>query len=257
MAPLPAEPPTLVLIGASNMTRGFGVLRALAARAWPGPVDIVAALGMGRSFGLTSSVLGRRLPPVLDCGLWRALSERPRKEVVAVVGDVGNDLLYGQDVDTIVRWVDECLGRLRAMGARLVLTSLPPAVGGISRARFLVFRSLLFPVSPLRFETLGAALPALEAGLRQLAAAHGAAFVPLRRAWYGVDPIHIRVRACRSAWSEITASVMPVAACPRVGLARSLATYTLLAERQWLLGREVRRAQPCRREPDGTTIALY
>ena len=249
--------PTVVLIGASNMTRGLAVLRALSARACGRPHEVLAAIGMGRSYGIHSSVFGRRLPPVLDCGLWRALDERPRRELLAVVGDVGNDLLYGQEVDLILRWVDECVGRLRARGARVVLTSLPPRVADLSRPRFLFFRSVLFPFSPLRYEALGDVLPALDEGLRRIAGAHGAALVPLRREWYRIDPIHILPSRSRAAWSEILAPIAHVESCPPVGIAPSLRTYTLLAERQWLLGREVRRAQPILRQPDGTTVALY
>lgn len=239
------------------MTRGLGVLRALSAQAWGMPHEVLAAIGMGRSYGLPSSILGRRLPPLLECGLWDALDRRPRRDLVALVGDVGNDLLYGQDVEVILRWVDECVRRLRARGARVVLTSLPPTVAEISRTRFLLFRSVLFPISPLRYESLGPALPALDEGLRRIAAAHGAALVPLRREWYGFDPIHIRPARCRAAWAEIVSSAAPVRACPPVGVARSLRTYTLLAERQWLWGREIMRVQPCIRQPDGTTVALY
>jgi hypothetical protein len=46
-------------------------------------------------------------------------------------------------------------------------------------------------------------------------------------------------------------------ACPAVGLRRSLRVYRLLAERQWLLGREVRRAQPVWRAAGGSTLSLY
>ncbi len=255
--PATSDRPTVVLIGASNMTRGLGVLRELSYQAWGAPVDLLAAIGLGRSYGLASSVLGRRLPSVLDSALWDALRERPRAPLVAFVGDVGNDLLYGQDTGTILGWVDECVRRLASVGARLVLTSLPPAVAEISRARFLLFRSAFFPRSDLRFESIPSAAAALDAGLRQIAERHRAAFVELRREWYGYDPIHIRLRHCRGAFREIVSAAAPVAGCPPVRLSRSLQTYILLADRQWLLGREVRRRQPCLREPGGGSVSLY
>jgi len=254
----PPERPTVVILGASNVTRGLGALRALLGRAVPGaPLEVMAALGMGRSYGLTSHVIGRGLPSVLECGLWRALDERPRPGLVAFVTDVGNDLLYGQDVGTILAWVDECTARLQARGARLVLTSLPPAVAEISRARFLLFRSILFPRSTLRFESLETALPALDDGLRRIASRYGAAFVELRRDWYGFDPIHVRLRAHREAFTEIVSAAASVDSCPSVPLSRALQTFALLAERQWIFGREIRRPQPCLREADGTTVSLY
>jgi hypothetical protein len=250
------EGETIVLVGASNWTRGLGVLRGIFGRTAGGPVSVLAAIGMGRSYGLTSSVLGRSLPAVLDCGLWPALDARP-PGFLAFVADVGNDLLYGQDVPTILAWVDECARRLQTRGARLVMTSLPPTVAEVSYLRFLLFRSLLFPRSTLRFDSLPQALADLNAGLRRIAAARSAAFVPLRREWYGFDPIHMRLRDQRAAFAEIVSAAETVPPFPPATLARSLRTYALLAERQWLFGREIRRAQPCLRDPDGSTVSLY
>jgi hypothetical protein len=248
--------PTVVLIGASNMTRGLGVLSTLAAATW-GAADVLAAVGLGRSYGACSRVLGRSLPGVLECGLWTALERRPPGPLVALLGDVGNDLLYGYDTDTIVRWVDTCLTRLRSLGARLLLTSLPPRVGAISRTRFLLFRSALFPYSTLRYEDLPGAVATLDRGLLERAERYGAAWAELRREWYGIDPIHIRLRQSGEAWAAILSALQPVPPCPPVGMQRSLRTYHLLAERQWLFGREVRGTQPCVRDPDGTTVSLY
>jgi hypothetical protein len=249
--------PAVVLLGASNVTRGLGVLSRLAAAAWGAPVDLLAAVGVGRSYGARSRVLGRSLPGILDCGLWPALDARGPGPIVAMVGDVGNDLVYGYDTDTILRWIDECLSRLRARGARLLLTSLPPAAGEISRARFLLFRNILFPYSTLRYESLPGAVAALNGSLRTMAERYGAAYVELRREWYGFDPIHIRLRQSRRAWGEVLSALGPMPACPPVGLGPSLRTYRLFADRQWLFGLELRRPQPCRREPDGSTLSLY
>jgi hypothetical protein len=97
----------------------------------------------------------------------------------------------------------------------------------------------------------------LNAGLRRIADVRGAAFVPLRGEWYGFDPIHMRLRDQRAAFTEIVSAAEPVPPAPPVTFARALRTYALLAERQWLFGREVRRAQPCLRDPDGSTVSLY
>jgi len=246
----------VVFIGASNLTRGFAVLSELATRAWGRPLSLVAALGHGRSYGLRTWVLGRSLPSILDCGLWRALGQPFDGPTVAFVGDVGNDLVYGQDPDTILRWVRECVQRLKEAGAEVILTSLPPTLGELSRVRFLFFRNILFRRSPLRFESLATVVPALEAGLRQIARENKTGFIELRREWYGLDPIHIRTRRCRQAWSEIVSTVVPVAPCPRLGPIRVLRPYLMFPERQWLFGVPMRRSRPYRLA-GGTTVALY
>jgi hypothetical protein len=249
-------PARIVFIGASNMTRGFPVLVELADRAWGRPISILAALGHGRSYGMTSWVLGRRLPAVLDCGLWRRLEEVHEGPTVAFVGDVGNDLVYGEDVETILRWVRECVSRLKSAGAQVILTSLPPTIAELSRVRFLVFRNLFFRRSPLQFESLATMVPALESGLREIAREHDTGFIELRPEWYGLDPIHIRTSRCRQAWSEIVSAAVPVDRCPRLGPIRLLRSYLMRPERQWLFGIPLGRSRPYPR-PGGTTVALY
>jgi hypothetical protein len=96
---------------------------------------------------------------------------------------------------------------------------------------------------------------ALEQGLGDLARTHGARYVALKPEWYGLDPIHIRPWRCRRAWAEILGEgAIPG---PRVGIARAIATYRLFPERQWMFGREMRRAQPCSRLATGSTVSLY
>lgn len=247
----------MVLIGASNMTRGFAAFAELAAAAWGTRMEVLAAVGVGRSYGTTTRVLGRTLPSVLDCGLWRALDTGPREGgTVAFVGDVGNDFLYGRDVPTIVAWVDECVRRLASQGARIVMTSLPPTADGLTRARFFLFRKLLFPSSPVRYEAIHEGVPALDAGVRAIARTRGAALVEMRREWYGFDPIHIRFRQCRTAWQQIVAAAAPVGACPPLGLRRSLRPYLMTPEWQRLLGVEMRRALPYRL-PGGASVRFY
>src|SRR5437016_5976799 len=86
-----------VLLGASNLKMGLPrVVRRLLAAAG-GPVDVLAACGHGRSYIQWSRIfLGARgLPGIVECGLWKSLAGRPPLPTVALVMDVGNDLLYG------------------------------------------------------------------------------------------------------------------------------------------------------------------
>ncbi len=77
----------LIVLGASNVTRAFHVIAAGAARTWGPGVEIFAAHGLGRSFGAASSVHWRRLPAILECGLWRGLEQMPPRQNTR--GDLG------------------------------------------------------------------------------------------------------------------------------------------------------------------------
>ncbi|HEX3129056.1 MAG TPA: hypothetical protein VH394_17110, partial [Thermoanaerobaculia bacterium] len=145
----PHPDPTLrvILLGASNVKMGFPqILTRLRAGAGE-PLEILAALGHGRSFGLWSHLLGiRQLPGIVDCRLWDDLGRRPPLPTVALVTDVGNDLLYGASAPQIAGWVGTCLDRLAERGAEIVLTLLPVAsLVKVSPVRYHLVRSILFP----------------------------------------------------------------------------------------------------------------
>ncbi len=124
------SPPTgltrrVVLLGASNLTKGIGTVLETACRHWGRPLEAVGALGHGRSYGNASRVLGRQLPGILECGLWQVLGRSPGVPTAGLVTDIGNDLLYGQGVARIADWLEQCLDRLAAVHARTVVTLLP------------------------------------------------------------------------------------------------------------------------------------
>jgi hypothetical protein len=51
---------------------------------------VLAALGLGRSYGLPRGVLRQTLPGSVECGLWQALADRP----AAVLADGTRISLY-------------------------------------------------------------------------------------------------------------------------------------------------------------------
>src|SRR5512138_3067042 len=118
---------TLVALGASNLTRGFATVVNAARRAWGEPLEIFAALGHGRAYGMRSSFLFRSLPAICDCGLWRQLEAQPRGRIRALVTDIGNDVLYGAAPEALLLWVEDCVARLRSLGSEVAILGLPLA----------------------------------------------------------------------------------------------------------------------------------
>ncbi len=252
----PPPPRRLVALGASNLAR---VALALldAARA-DGPVEAHMALGRGRSFGLWSSLLGRRLPGIDGCGLWNALAAAPPARCTAIVTDVGNDVLYGVEVDRVLAWVGAALARLSATGARCVVAGLPlDSLRDLGNLRFVIVRSVLVPSCRLSLREVLARAERLDTGLRRLAAEHAAEFVTPRRAWYGADPVHAK----RRLWPEVAASWLGNrGAPPPVPVDGSVARWRFLFARpaeRVLFGSRQTREQPVRRWRDGTTLSLW
>jgi hypothetical protein len=261
----------VVLLGASNLTRGMSTAVATA-RLIVGrglrPIEITAALGHGRSYGLRSTVLARSLPGISQCGLWNALERRPPAiRCFALVTDIGNDILYGAEPDEIADWVASCLDRLLDARARIVVTQLPMmSIERTRRWQFEILKRTLFPSCRVSYDRALDAARTVQAVLRDLTEARGIRLIEPDVSWFGVDPIHVRMRHYPEAWATYMAPWREDAQdgsrhCPstlaRASVRRWVTLRTATPERWWLFGRARGASQPVRRLPDGTTISLY
>ena len=229
----------VVAVGASNLTRGFHTIVATARSAWGPEVEVLAALGHGRSYGGPSTFVVRRLPGILQSGLWRELESHPPAPTRALVTDVGNDIMYGFPPAQILEWVDECVARLQQFTSDVVVTGLPhAAVEGLPAGRYLLFRSVFFPRCRLTLDQTLRAGAEVDAGLQAIAAGRGASFLRLKPEWYGVDPIHIRPGMWNAAWQEILCGGATPAASGRATRREALRLYCLQPEQTAFLGRE-------------------
>jgi hypothetical protein len=228
----------VVALGASNLTRGLQTVVSSARAAWGPNVEVLGALGHGRSYGVPSRVIVRRLPGILQSGLWQTLSSLPPATTRGLVTDIGNDILYGFPAPQILTWVEEAVDRLQRFASEVVITDLPlTSVRRLSTRHFLLVRSLLFPGSRLSLGEIVDTAERVNDGLASLAAARGLRFVRMRSEWYGVDPIHIRPALWRPAWQHILGCEANDR--PRPGARREgMRLYFLRPERQWLCGVE-------------------
>jgi len=232
-----ADVARIIALGASNLTRGFQAVVRAARAAWGPEVQVLAALGHGRSYGAPSRVVVRTLPGILESGLWRTLESLPELPTRAVIADVGNDIVYGVSAERILAWVEEAVSRLKPMTRDIILTDLPlVGIRRLSQPRFLVFRSILFPSCRLSWMQVLETAERVNAGLVKLSTRRRVRLFRLDPAWYGLDPIHIRPSVLRSAWQEILN-----ARCPAMGnssFLEGLKLRFMLPERRWILGVE-------------------
>lgn len=252
----------VIILGASNVTIGMATI-VHQLRQTLGPVDLLAAHGHGRSYGSRSRVLCRALPSIRSCRLWEDLERREPLEQppLALITDVGNDILYGTESGKIVEWVGACTDRLAAHGARLTLAALPMgSVRRLGRTRYHLTKACFFPGRGPCWQEMQAAAAELDDGLARLAESSGAALVRPRDTWYGFDPIHIRWSARRAAWRELLSAwpAPSMRSAPitvqRVGRIRLLRLRPALRD---LCGRRQEASQPALRLDDGTMISFY
>jgi len=236
---MPGEVERVIAIGASNLTRGLQTVVATARAAWGPGIQVLAALGHGRSYGAHSRLVIRTLPGILESGLWRELERLPAVTTRALITDVGNDILYGFSAAQTLDWVEESAVRLQRYTRDIVLTDLPLAsLRRLSSARFLLFRSILVPRCRLSLESVLRTAKVVSEGLATLAAARGLGFFRLRPEWYGFDPIHIRPHLWGQAWREIIGAEPKDPGARGETWMEGLGLYLRRPERQWLFGIE-------------------
>jgi hypothetical protein len=245
----------VVALGASNLTRGLPTVIATARQAWGREVEILAALGHGRSYGAPSRFVVRDVPGILQCGLWDELASLPPVPTRALVTDVGNDIIYNVPAEQTLRWVEEAIQRLKRVTDDIVLAGLPlEALRRLPAWKFALLRSTLARSCRL---TLAQALEAAErvhAGLVEMAAATGVRFFPLDPAWYGFDPLHVRPSLWRPAWQRILGAEQAGAS---MGWAENARIYFMPPQRWSLFGVERLTPQSGAQLPAGGRLWLY
>ncbi len=230
----------VIALGASNLTRGLRTVRDLSRTAFGPDTELFAALGLGRSYGAYHRLGIRGLPGILDCGLWRALDAAPRAgRTLAIVSDIGNDILYGYPPAQILAWVTEAVTRLERHTDAIAITALPADnPSRVSPLQFRIMRAVMFPSSRQTLETVTRDVAIVQDGLVQLAADRGHRLVRLRPEWYGIDPVHFRYPFWRRVWGEFLGldDVQWQQPPTSGGLVETAGLWLRADEERWLFG---------------------
>lgn len=253
----------VVLLGASNLTLGLPLVLHALEQGLDGDLEVLVAAGHGRSYGMRSRFLFyRTLPGITECGLWAALNApgADRSRTLALLTDVGNDLVYGAGVEQLIGWLETCLERLAEHGAEAVLTLLPMAgLQQLPRWRFSLLRTIFFPFHGASQAVVMDRAQALDEQMRALAQRTRARTVEPPADWYGFDPIHIRRsrqisawRAFLSKWESWNHSV----SIARPGWRRCLRAWRLRPAERWLWRWYRETPQPASRS-ERMTVSLY
>ena len=194
-----------MLLGASNLVLHWSVLMRLVFSRWNGFIHVNTAHGMGRSYVAPSYFGWRKVPGILDSGLWPALTQ-DRPPVAALVTDLGNDLVYGHSASVVTQAAAEAVARLRDVNpdCRIVVTRPPlESVQALSVLRYRFIRSALFPACRQSLSQIVDATRELDEEIQRLS---DVTLAVQPSHWFGMDPIHIRRRFRKSAYSTFLES---------------------------------------------------
>ena len=246
----------VVLLGASNLARGFAAAVAVSGRVRPH--RLLIAGGRGRAYSRASALFVRGLPSISDCGLWRQLDRLAKEgyDLHALVTDLGNDLVYGASVNETMQAVARVVSHLRQVDAHVVVT--PPPVSSLERFPIVwldTVRRSFFPGSTLSASVILERVYGLDEALRGLANELDLTLVEQDPGWYGLDPIHHRHSRQFAAFSTMTESWGGEPRRAGLNLRRRLALAW--PESSDLCGRALSRKQPSAKLRGGTEIRLF
>ena len=247
--------PDVVILGASNVSFSFPTVVRSVQATFAGNVRLWAVHGLGRSYGKRSQAVMRELDGILESSFWAAFAGRPQPgPVFALLTDLGNDLIYEVEPKQIGHWVTDAMQRLQADvdergdAAEFTLTRLPAAkLLSLGAKRYYTSQKLLYPHRKSDQQAMNASIQQLDAHIPAIAEPFGATVVGTERYWYGIDPIHLRERYRRQAWSRYLGGwpSAPPVQTPLVWPVDRARLHRLPRAIKWTGDRVVTAEQPC------------
>lgn len=182
----------IILLGASNLTLSLRLTIQVMQQRLDSPSEVLAAVGHGRAYGICSSIMRRKLPGILDSGLWTQLAASEPLPSYALLTDIGNDILYELLPEQILSSIERCIDQLQQQSAQIVLTNLPLAsIESLTEKRYLFFRNIFYPFCQLPRDITVRRARELHAGLVALAARKAIMLYEQNPHWFGPDGIHV------------------------------------------------------------------
>jgi hypothetical protein len=204
-------PASIILLGASNLARGYySLTRCIKNNLGSRPVSFFNALGPGRAYCAFGGVMNVAYPPIGSSPVFSSAKgqahEASRK--IALLTDLGNDIMYGVPVEKIVAEIRRIIRQLETMDADTLITPVPATlISQLTPARFRILKAVFFPRSAVdRLEAIAAIKKinqAIDAGL-------GDRVTVIRglENFMGWDKIHYGHFNFAEVWSRIAGAVL-------------------------------------------------
>ena len=209
----PESPILLILLGASNLSRGcFAFARHMKMCLYPRPVEVLIASGPGRAYSVSGGLLNVTYPPIQSSDIFEAAQKKSESgyQVVALVTDIGNDIMYDVSAEKVLETIQQIFARLQSMNTEIFYTTLPTVFEtGDHPVWFYILRSLLFPRSTVAYDEAVAGIIEVNQFLRKSASEHCHLIPDLDR-YLGFDEIHYGWLRAHNAWSHVARTILGV-----------------------------------------------
>ena len=211
-SPLTAEPPVLlILMGASNLSRGgFSLSRHMKTCLHPRRIEVLIASGPGRAYCATGGFLNVSYPPIQSSEIFEIARVKSESgyQVVALVTDIGNDIMYGVSVEKVIETIHQLFNKLQSINAEIFFTTLPMAFEErVHPAWFYILRSMLLPFSRVSYDEAVAGIIEINRFLRKSASEHSHLIHDMD-SYLGFDEIHYGWLRAHKAWSHVAGTML-------------------------------------------------
>jgi len=200
------NPVLFIFLGASNLARSFHGLKYCIERCIsPRPASFVHAMGPGRGYVSRGGILNAIYSPILNCGILEAVRNKKIKDqsVVALITDIGNDIMYGVSSEKIINGLQYLLNSLGEFKTNIFITSIPVDLeNDISELHFHIIRQIYFPKSPVKYSQASNNIKAINKFILQSSNKKITVINDMKQ-FCGIDKIHYSIFKSRPAWSHV------------------------------------------------------
>jgi len=200
------NPVLFIFLGASNLARSFyGLKRCIRRCIFPRPASFVHAMGPGRGYVSRGGILNAIYSPILNCGILEAVRNKKIKDqsVVALITDIGNDIMYGVSSEKIINGLQYLLNSLGEFKTNIFITLIPVDLeNDISELHFHIIRQIYFPKSPVKYSQASNNIKAINKFILQSSNKKITVINDMKQ-FCGIDKIHYSILKSQSAWSHV------------------------------------------------------
>ena len=204
------SPPILfIFLGASNLARGhYALANCLQRNLYPRPTQFMFALGPGRGYCAWGGLLNVVYSPIINSQIFSAVKKNERCKIVAVVTDIGNDIMYNVSPSDIKNCLRKIFKQLREFNALILTTPISSRLETeLSEFSFFFLRSIFYPKSKVSYEQVVTGIHQINEFLKSYNKENIQMLTKLEE-FFGWDKIHYSLLRGHHAWSRVVAQIM-------------------------------------------------
>ena len=195
-----------VLLGASNLARSFyGLKNCIKRCLLPRSSYFIHAMGPGRGYISQGGILNATYPPITNCGILEAVRNirKPNQKVIALITDIGNDIMYGIPPDEIIGGLQYIFDALNEIETNIFITPISVNLkNDISEFYFRILRQIFFPKSKAKYPQTLEAIEDINKFINQSSNEKIVVISDMEQ-FCGLDKIHYSVLKSHLAWSYL------------------------------------------------------